>query len=68
VSCRKGLEDALRGHSKPEVFNSDQGEPFTSHAFRGMLHTRKAISGEEFAIGVVQTSNAAARPSAPLKW
>lgn len=35
--CVDCLEDALRGHGKPEVFNSDQGAQFTSHAFTGVL-------------------------------
>jgi putative transposase len=35
--CVDCLEDALRGHGKPEVFNSDQGVQFTSHAFTNVL-------------------------------
>ena len=31
------LEDALRLHGKPEVFNSDQGSQFTREAFTGVL-------------------------------
>jgi putative transposase len=31
------LEDALRVHGKPEVFNSDQRAQFTSNAFTGVL-------------------------------
>lgn len=31
------LEDALRKHGKPEVFNRDQGSQFTSEAFRDAL-------------------------------
>ena len=31
------LEDALREHGKPEVFNSDQGTQFTSEAFTDVL-------------------------------
>ena len=31
------LEDALRAHGKPAVFNSDQGAQFTSEAFTGVL-------------------------------
>ncbi|CUI09069.1 Mobile element protein [Janthinobacterium sp. CG23_2] len=34
VDC---LEDALREHGKPEVFNSDQGSQFTSKAFTDVL-------------------------------
>jgi putative transposase len=35
--CVDCLEDALRAHGKPEVFNSDQGSQFTSDAFTGVL-------------------------------
>jgi len=35
--CVDCLEDALRHHGKPEVFNSDQGSQFTSSAFTGVL-------------------------------
>jgi len=35
--CVDCLEDALRKHCKPEVFNSDQGTQFTSEAFTGVL-------------------------------
>ena len=31
------LEDALRAHGRPEVFNTDQGSQFTSAAFTGVL-------------------------------
>jgi putative transposase len=37
VFCVDCLEDALRIHGKPEVFNSDQGSQFTSDAFTGVL-------------------------------
>lgn len=37
VFCVDCLEDALRIHGKPEVFNSDQGSQFTSVAFTGVL-------------------------------
>ena len=37
VFCVDCLEDALRVHGKPEVFNSDQGAQFTSEAFTGVL-------------------------------
>jgi putative transposase len=33
--CVDCLEDALRSHGKPEIFNSDQGSQFTSEAFTG---------------------------------
>jgi putative transposase len=43
--CVDCLEDALRQHGKPEVFNSDQGAQFTSDAFAGVLNREKiAIS------------------------
>ena len=35
--CVDCLEDALRVHGAPEVFNSDQGSQFTSEAFTGVL-------------------------------
>lgn len=35
--CVDCLEDALHAYGKPEVFNSDQGSQFTSHAFTGVL-------------------------------
>jgi putative transposase len=35
--CVDCLEDALRLHGKPEIFNTDQGTQFTSHAFTGVL-------------------------------
>jgi putative transposase len=41
--CVDCLEDALRVHGKPEVFNSDQGVQFTSESFTGVLK-REEIS------------------------
>ncbi len=35
--CVDCLEDALRTHGRPEVFNSDQGSQFTSAAFTQVL-------------------------------
>ncbi|WP_229217358.1 IS3 family transposase [Massilia forsythiae] len=35
--CVDCLEDALRHHGRPDVFNSDQGAQFTSDAFTGVL-------------------------------
>jgi putative transposase len=35
--CVDCLEDALREHGTPGVFNSDQGSQFTSHVFTGVL-------------------------------
>lgn len=40
--CVDCLEDALRTHGKPEIFNSDQGSQFTSEAFTDVL-TREGI-------------------------
>ena len=37
IFCVDCLEDALRTHGKPEIFNSDQGAQFTSEAFTGVL-------------------------------
>ena len=37
IFCVDCLEDALRIHGKPEIFNSDQGAQFTSVAFTGVL-------------------------------
>jgi putative transposase len=35
--CVDCLEEALRAHGKPDIFNSDQGAQFTSEAFTGVL-------------------------------
>jgi len=35
--CVDCLEEALRKHAKPEIFNSDQGSQFTSDSFTGVL-------------------------------
>ena len=37
VFCVECLEDTLRVHGKPEIFNSDQGAQFTSEAFTNVL-------------------------------
>jgi putative transposase len=42
VFCVDCLEEALRTHGKPEIFNSDQGAQFTSEAFTNVL-TREGI-------------------------
>ena len=36
--CVDCLDEALRHHGRPEVFNSDQGSQFTGHAFTDALH------------------------------
>jgi len=35
--CVDCLEDAIKTHGAPEIFNSDQGSQFTSDAFTGVL-------------------------------
>jgi len=35
--CVEALEDALRRHGAPEIFNTDQGSQFTSFAFTSVL-------------------------------
>ena len=35
--CCEALQDALNGHGKPEIFNTDQGAQFTCDAFVGIL-------------------------------
>jgi putative transposase len=43
--CVETLEDALARHSKPKIFNTDQGSQFTGEAFTGVLIKNKiAIS------------------------
>lgn len=41
--CVDCLEDALRTHGKPEIFNSDQGSQFTSEAFTGALKRESIV-------------------------
>ena len=41
--CVDCLEDALREHGKPTVFNSDQGSQFTSAAFTDVLKRENVI-------------------------
>jgi putative transposase len=36
--CVSALERALRQYPKPDIFNTDQGAQFTSHAFTGVLN------------------------------
>jgi putative transposase len=35
--CVEALDEALRRHGRPEIFNTDQGAQFTSEAFTGRL-------------------------------
>ena len=41
--CIDCLEDVLRVHGKPEIFNSDQGSQFTSEAFTGVLKRESIV-------------------------
>ncbi len=43
VFCVDCLEDALRHHGRPEVFNSDQGSQFTSIAFTDALKRESVV-------------------------
>jgi putative transposase len=43
VFCVDCLEEALRTHGKPEIFNSDQGSQFTSVAFTGVLEREGVV-------------------------
>src|SRR3989337_1827177 len=36
--CIETLAEALAKHGKPDIFNTDQGSPFTCEAFTGVLH------------------------------
>ena len=43
--CVEALEAALARYGKPEIFNTDQGDQFTSEAFTGLLKAHQiAIS------------------------
>ena len=35
--CVEALAEAIRRYGAPEIFNTDQGSPFTSEAFTGLL-------------------------------
>ena len=35
--CVEAVEEALARHGRPEIFNTDQGSQFTSHAFTSVL-------------------------------
>jgi len=39
--CIEALEEALAKHSKPEIFNTDQGSQFTSTEFTGVLKKKR---------------------------
>ena len=41
--CVDCLEEALRVHGKPEIFNSDQGSQFTSEAFTRVLKREEVL-------------------------
>lgn len=39
--CTDCLQEAIRKYGAPEIFNSDQGSQFTSHAFVGILQEHR---------------------------
>lgn len=41
--CVEALDENLRLHGKPEIFNSDQGSQFTSEAFIKRLNDEKTV-------------------------
>ena len=41
--CIDCLEEVMRLHGKPEIFNSDQGSQFTSEAFTGVLKRENIV-------------------------
>ncbi|MBF0244818.1 MAG: DDE-type integrase/transposase/recombinase, partial [Planctomycetes bacterium] len=41
--CVEALEEALRNHGKPEIFNTDQGSQFTGEDFLGVLEKREIL-------------------------
>jgi transposase InsO family protein len=51
VFCVDCLEEALRTHGKPEIFNSDQGSQFTSEGFTDVLSVLAERAGFEPALG-----------------
>ena len=38
--CMEAVEEALKSHGAPEIFNTDQGSQFTSEAFTGLLRSQ----------------------------
>lgn len=38
--CISAVDEAIREHGKPEIFNTDQGCQFTSQAFTGLLESK----------------------------
>jgi putative transposase len=41
--CVEALDESLRRHGKPEIFNSDQGSQFTSEAFIARLKAEETV-------------------------
>ena len=41
--CVDCLEETIRTHGRPEIFNSDQGSKFTSEAFTSVLQREGII-------------------------
>ena len=58
--CVDCLEDALREHGRPEVFNSDQGSQFTSKPSRACSSARGSPSAWTGAAGHWTTSSSSA--------
>jgi putative transposase len=51
--CVEALQDAMARHGKPQIFNTDQGSQFTSHAFTSVrIPTIPPTHSEEFPPGV----------------
>lgn len=47
--CLEAVEEAIRNHGVPEIFNTDQGSQFTSSAFVGLLQQhsiRQSMDGK----------------------
>src|SRR5690606_26217823 len=38
--CIEAVEEAIQRHGTPEIFNTDQGSPFTSAEFIGLIQDR----------------------------
>ena len=65
VFCVDCLEDALRHHGKPEIFNSDQGSQFTSTAFTEVLKREGVVISADGRGGPLTTSSSSGS-GAPL--
>jgi putative transposase len=45
--CGEVLEEAIKTHGKPAIFNTDQGSQFTSVAW-GQIHRKIVLNQENF--------------------